>query len=45
FLPLARRTGAKGALRHDAEQVWRFFCHLRAAQARMACRASKWKGS
>ncbi|MCI46219.1 hypothetical protein A2U01_0067459, partial [Trifolium medium] len=29
-----------GALRRAAEEVWRLFCHLRAAQERMARRAS-----
>ncbi|MCI78196.1 hypothetical protein A2U01_0099466, partial [Trifolium medium] len=41
FLPLARHAGASGALRHDTEHVWRSFCQLRAAHARMARRASK----
>ncbi|MCI80078.1 hypothetical protein A2U01_0101349, partial [Trifolium medium] len=44
FLPPARRAGADGALRRDAVDVRRFFCHLRVAQARMVRRTSKWKG-
>ncbi|MCI68410.1 hypothetical protein A2U01_0089671, partial [Trifolium medium] len=31
-LPPARRTGVGGALRHDTEQGWKCFCHLRVAQ-------------
>ncbi|MCI90140.1 hypothetical protein A2U01_0111431, partial [Trifolium medium] len=31
-LPPARRAGAGGALRHGAEQVWKSFSQLRAAQ-------------
>ncbi|MCI89135.1 hypothetical protein A2U01_0110423, partial [Trifolium medium] len=39
FLPSARRAGSDGALRRYANHVWDFFCQLRAAQERMACRA------
>ncbi|MCI80741.1 hypothetical protein A2U01_0102012, partial [Trifolium medium] len=39
FLPIARRAGSDGALRRFADQVWDFFCQLRAAQER---RASGW---
>ncbi|MCI44883.1 hypothetical protein A2U01_0066122 [Trifolium medium] len=41
FLPSARRAGAGGALRHDDEDVWKSFCQLHIAQARIARRASK----
>ncbi|MCI67443.1 hypothetical protein A2U01_0088702, partial [Trifolium medium] len=41
FLPPARRAGAAGALRRDAEKVWKCFCQLRVAQEWMAHRASQ----
>ncbi|MCI85569.1 hypothetical protein A2U01_0106848, partial [Trifolium medium] len=34
FLPPARRAGSDGVLRRDAEDVWRFFCQLCAAQGK-----------
>ncbi|MCI61901.1 hypothetical protein A2U01_0083158, partial [Trifolium medium] len=41
FLPFARRVGSDGALRANADEVWEMLCQLRAAQERMAHRASQ----
>ncbi|MCI61918.1 hypothetical protein A2U01_0083175, partial [Trifolium medium] len=40
FLPTARRIGVDGASRANAVDNWKLLCQLRAAQERMARRAS-----